>query len=175
MRKKLAALIILLSLASSLGATEVSAGPWALQTDLGQSEASSMLSSLSFQLDPSNDSHWLVSSGTLLLSDAQGNLVPNISLYSSCLSSTCHSSADIYRSEGGRIAKVGRLQSKSGSLFTPPSQSASESQNTAALINESQTPLASLMPISLPPQWLWAAAIVIVLLITLAFLMRNRD
>ncbi len=175
MRRKLAALIVFLSLASALGASEVSAGPWALQTGLNQSEAASLLSSLSFQLDPSNDSHWIVSSSSLLLSDAQGSLVPSISLYSSCLSSTCHSSSDIYRSESGRIVKVGRLQSKSGSLFTPPPLPASDSQNAAEIINESQTPLASLMPISLPPQWLWVVAIAIVLLITLAFLMRNRD
>lgn len=169
-------LIFLLALLPTLAATEVSAGPWMLQTDLNESEGHALFGQLFFQLDPSAENRWLISSTQLLLSDPDGNLQPNIALSSVCASTlNCASSSDIYRSEGGRITRLGHLQPKSTSIFTPP-QSSTVPETPSSFVNESSTPLASLNPsFSIPAEWLWAVALLIVLGVTITFLVRNRD
>ena len=172
----LLSLIFLLALLPTLAATEVSAGPWDLQTDLNESDARALMGQISFQLDATTDNHWIVSSTQLLFSDSEGNLQPNITLFSACISTlNCTSSADLYRSESGHITRLGHLQPKATSIFTPP-QSSGVPETPSSVMNESNTPLASINPsFSIPAEWLWALALLIVLGVTLTFLLRNRD
>jgi len=167
-------LLFLIALAPSFHSTEVSAGPWIVQTELNESEARALLGMLSFQPDSSIENLWLVSSSQLLLSDEGGNLQPNVTLFSTCTSfANCASTSDLYRSADGSIAHVGRLQPKS-SMFVPPRTSGTAEPSSFA--NESNTPLASINPsFSMPLEWLWAAALLVVMLVTLTFLLRNRD
>ena len=169
-------LIFLLSLLPLLSAVEVSAGPWALQSDLNETDAHALLGQISFVLDPSSENRWTISSSVLLLSDAAGNLQPNVTLFSSCASTlNCTSSSEIYRSDGGHVTRLGRLQPKSTSIFIPP-QSSALPDAPSSYANESSTPLASINPsFSIPAEWLWALALFIVLGVTLTFMVRNRD
>jgi len=169
-------LVFLLSLLPMLSAVDVSAGPWSLQTDLNETDARALLGQLSFVLDPTSENHWMISSDILLLSDATGNLQPNVSLFSTCPSAlACVSSADVYRSESGHVTRLGKLQPKSTSIFVPP-QSSAIPDAPSSYVNESSTPLASINPsFSIPVEWLWALALLIVLGVTLTFMVRNRD
>lgn len=171
-------LFSLLSLIPILSAIEVSAGPWALQTDLNESDARALLSQLSFQPDASVGNRWLISSSTLLLSDAGGDLQPNLSLSSACASpANCTSTSDVYARQNGSIARVGRLLPKSNSIFVPPrSNPTTAAEAPASTLNESTTPLASINPsFSIPSEYLWAVALILVMLVTVTFLVRNRD
>ena len=180
----LISLFILLSLAHSLFSSSASAGPWQLDTSFNDSDTRSLLAQLDFQLLPASPDSWLISSSVLMLSNPQG-LGPNVTLSSSCdtASSICVSGADIYQSVNGTLLRVGHLHSTETSIFQlPPSVNspspgnASSERPVSSIPNESNTVLGSLsLPLSLPLEWLWAIALIFVLLITITFLARNRD
>lgn len=174
--RRLLAYALLLSICLFLPyicAAEFPIGPWVFQSNLSESEASFILSSMAFQLDPLNDSRWNISSSSIFFSDANGNLVSSVILSLQCSFNACLSSTSVYLPKNATIVHAGVLKPKQSAIFqAPPSNSHASQFEMPDAMPESQTPLGS-FAFSLPPQWLWIAVIAVVLFITLFFLLRS--
>ncbi len=160
-------------------AASVTAGAWQLDSDLNASAARDVLSQLTFspKLD-AGDNAWLVSSSAYQFSDGAGDIGPSAVLAPTCqtASASCATFSDIYSSSGGRLVHVGRLRFHSNNLFDAPATQASAfNYPNNAHSNQSALPSGSDIPLTLPQEWLWMIAAGIVLVLTLAFILRNRD
>ncbi len=178
MRPVVCTLILLLALSAISHCASVSTGPWQLDTSLNESDSTALLGQLSFTLQSSPPNAWLISSSTLMLSNPHG-IGPSATLFSSCDPSlpNCTSDSDLYQSVNGSLMRVAHLHSKDASIFRIPAPLNTTSESSpAAPLNESGTLLGSLvLPVSLPLEWLWLIALALVVLITVTFLVRNRD
>jgi hypothetical protein len=172
-------LVLLLALSGAPFSASVSAGEWRLESSLNASEARAVLAQLSFtpQVEGAGNA-WLVSSSSYLLSDGAGSIGPNATLAPQCASvgASCAASSDLYHLSDGRLVHVGRLHFGSNSIFdSQPGPSNSFGYPGAGQSNQSAPPAGEDLPLTLPQEWLWVIAAGIVLVLTLAFVLRNRD
>ncbi len=178
--------LALFASASPVFAASVSAGSWQLDSDLNTTEARAVLAQLTFvpQTD-AGENAWLVSSSTYLLSDGAGTIGPSAVLAPNCPAKpadgvspnfTCASSSDLYQRLDERLVRIGRLHFSSNSMFNAPSSSAGAfSYPNNGHSNQSALSSGPDIPLTLPQEWLWVIAAGIVLVLTLAFVLRNRD
>ena len=171
-------MVLLLLFSGASFAVSVSAGDWQLDSDLNASAARAVLAQLTFTPQADTDSSWLVSSSAYLLSDGAGSIGPNATLAPNCpaAGASCTTSSDIYQRSDERLVHIGLLHFHSNSLFgTSPSPSDTFSYPGTDNSNQSSSPAGSDLPLTLPQEWLWVIAAGIVLVLTLAFVLRNRD
>ncbi len=181
-------MVLLLAASGASLSSSVSIGAWQLDSDLNATAARAVLAQLTFtpQAD-GGENAWLVSSSAYLLSDGAGGIGPQAVLAPNCVapahadgappptaSPVCSASSDLYYRVGERLVHVGRLRFHPNSLF----DTSSGQTNTFSYPNtgrSNQSLHGPDVPLTLPQEWLWVIAAAIVLVLTLAFVLRNRD